>query len=67
VYDYPIVDGKSKATLNRDETTLAQKKQELIKERFKDWIWEDAERRNELIRIYNDKFNSTRPREYDNN
>jgi len=51
--------------LNKKETTIAQQKQEAIKSAFADWIWKDPERRNKLVRMYNDQFNSTRPREYD--
>ena len=50
---------------NHKETTAAQAKQEVIKQAFGDWIWKDPERRNRLVRYYNDTFNSTRPREYD--
>lgn len=53
------------AVLNKKETTIAQQKQESIKNAFKDWIWKEPTRREELTRMYNDKFNSTRPREYD--
>ena len=58
-------DGKKKAVLNKKETALAQAKQEQIKQAFKDWIWKDAERRNFLCAIYNERFNSVRVREYD--
>ena len=51
--------------LNRKETTLAQQKQELIREEFKDWIFRDMDRRENLCKIYNERFNSIRPREYD--
>lgn len=66
IFDY-IEDenGKKTAVLNKKETAIAQGKQELIKQAFADWIWKDPERREKLTRIYNEKFNSTRPREYD--
>lgn len=57
--------GKRKAVLNKKETTIALQKQELIKEGFKEWIWKDSERREKICKLYNDKFNSVRPREYD--
>ncbi|NLK37996.1 MAG: DEAD/DEAH box helicase family protein, partial [Epulopiscium sp.] len=57
-------DGKEKRVLNKDATTLAQQKQQTIKEEFKDWIWKDADRRQTLVKRYNEKFNSVRPREY---
>ena len=58
-------DGKEKRVLNKDATTLAQQKQQTIKEEFRDWIWKDADRRQTLVKKYNEKFNSIRPREYD--
>ena len=58
-------DGKEKRVLNSKETTLAQQKQQTIKEAFRDWIWKDPDRRRELVQLYNERFNSTRPREYD--
>ena len=58
-------DGKEKRVLNSKETTLAQQKQQAIKEAFRDWIWKDPDRRRELVQLYNESFNSTRPREYD--
>ena len=58
-------DGKEKRVLNSKETTLAQQKQQAIKEAFRDWIWRDPNRRRELVQLYNERFNSTRPREYD--
>ena len=58
-------DGKEKRVLNSKETTLAQRKQQAIKEAFRDWIWRDPDRRRELVQLYNERFNSTRPREYD--
>jgi N12 class adenine-specific DNA methylase/adenine-specific DNA methylase len=66
IFDY-IEDenGKKTAVLNKKETAIAQGKQELIKQAFTDWIWKDPERREKLTRLYNEKFNSTRPREYD--
>ena len=66
IFDYvEDADGKKKAILNKKETAIAQAKQELIKQGFQDWIWSDPERRERLCRLYNDKFNSLRPREYD--
>ena len=66
VYDtVEDADGKEKRVLNRKETTLAQQKQQALKDAFRDWIWRDPARREELVRAYNDLFNSTRPREYD--
>ena len=66
IFDYvEDADGKKKAVLNKKETAIAQAKQELIKQGFQDWIWSDPERRERLCRLYNDKFNSLRPREYD--
>lgn len=62
VYDE---NGKKTAVLSQKETTAAQAKQEAIKQAFQDWIWKDPERRNRLVRYYNDTFNSVRPREYD--
>ena len=58
-------DGKEKRVQNSKETTLAQQKQQAIKEAFRDWIWRDPDRRRELVQLYNERFNSTRPREYD--
>ena len=58
-------DGKGKRVLNSKETTLAQQKQQAIKDAFRDWIWRDPDRRRELVQLYNERFNSTRPREYD--
>ena len=57
--------GHERRVLNAKETTLAAQKQQLIKEAFKDWIWKDPERRETLVRQYNEEMNSTRPREYD--
>ena len=66
VFDYMEDDeGKKKAVLNKKETAIAQSKQELIKQGFQDWVWRDPARREKLVRLYNDKFNSIRPREYD--
>lgn len=66
VYDYITQpDGKVKAVLNDKETQIAQEKQENIKEKFKEWIWSDPARRNELCKQYNEKYNCIRPREYD--
>ena len=68
IFDYVEDDeGRKKAVLNNKETAIAQAKQELIKQGFKDWIWKDTERREKLVRLYNEKFNSIRPREYDGN
>jgi N12 class adenine-specific DNA methylase len=58
-------EGKEKRVLNKDATTLAQQKQQAIKNEFRDWIWKDANRRQNLVKTYNEKFNSIRPREYD--
>ena len=58
-------DGKQKRVLNKKETTLAQQKQQAIKDAFRDWIWKDHRRREALVTKYNELFNSTRPREYD--
>lgn len=66
VYDIKEdADGKEKRVLNKKETMLAQQKQEIIKQAFKDWIWKDPERRQTLTKLYNETFNSIRPREYD--
>lgn len=66
IFDYEEdADGKKKAVLNKKETAIAQSKQELIKQGFQDWIWSDPERRERLCKLYNEKFNSIRPREYD--
>ena len=66
IFDY-VYDEHSnkKAVFNAKETTAAQAKQEVIKQAFQNWIWKDPERRNRLVRYYNDTFNSVRPREYD--
>ncbi len=58
-------EGKPKRVLNKNETTLAQQKQQAIKDAFANWIWQDPQRRVSLVRQYNELFNSTRPREYD--
>ena len=58
-------DGKERRVLNAKETTLAAQKQQTIRDAFKDWIWKDPERRQALVRQYNEEMNSTRPREYD--
>ena len=58
-------DGKERRVLNSKETTLAQQKQQAIKDAFRDWIWKDPDRRHALVTRYNELFNSTRPREYD--
>ena len=66
IFDYvEDENGNKKPVLNKKETTIAQSKQEQIKTAFQEWIWSDPERRNTLVRLYNDKFNATRPREYD--
>ena len=66
IFDYVYDEhGNKKAVFNHKETTAAQAKQEAIKQAFQDWIWKDPERRNRLVRYYNDTFNSKRPREYD--
>ena len=66
IFDYVYDEhNNKKAVLNHKETTAAQAKQEVIKQTFQDWIWKDPERRNRLVRYYNDTFNSIRPREYD--
>lgn len=66
IFDY-IEDGNGRKTavLNKKETAIAQGKQELIKQAFADWIWSDPKRREQLTKLYNEKFNSIRPREYD--
>ena len=66
IFDYVYDEhGNKKAVFNAKETTAAQAKQEVIKQAFQDWLWKDSERRNRLVRYYNDTFNSVRPREYD--
>ena len=66
IFDYVYDEhGNKKTVFNAKETTAAQAKQEVIKQAFQDWIWKDPERRNRLVRYYNDTFNSVRPREYD--
>ena len=66
IYDYETDHhGNRIPVLNKKETAIAQGKQELIKQAFQDWIWKDPQRRERLTRLYNDKFNSIRPREYD--
>jgi N12 class adenine-specific DNA methylase len=66
IFDYvEDADGKKKPVLNAKETAIAQAKQEQIKQGFQDWVWTDPERRELLCKIYNEKFNSVRPREYD--
>lgn len=66
IFDYVYDEhGNKKAVFNAKETTAVQAKQEVIKQAFQDWIWKDPERRNRLVRYYNDTFNSVRPREYD--
>lgn len=66
IFDTFIDDeGRKQRVLNRKETAIACSKQDAIKEAFLNWVWEDPERRNHLVRLYNDKFNCIRPREYD--
>ena len=66
IFDYvEDEEGRKKPVLNKKETAIAQSKQELIKQGFQDWIWSDPERREKLTKLYNEKYNSTRPREYD--
>ena len=66
IFDYVESEGgKRVPVLNKKETAIAQGKQDLIKQAFADWIWDDPDRRERLTRLYNDKFNSIRPREYD--
>lgn len=65
IFDTVVEDGVEKRVLNKQETAIAQQKQEAIKEAFRDWIWRDPQRRERLTRLYNDRFNAIRPREYD--
>ncbi len=65
IFDTVTEDGKERRVLNKKETMIAQQKQEMIKEAFKEWIFRDIDRREDLCRTYNDLFNSVRPREYD--
>ena len=66
IVDYFVdADGNKRAVLNKKETTIAQGKQEQIKRAFEEWIWKDPERRERLCKLYNEKFNSFRPREFD--
>lgn len=65
IYDTIEEDGKERRILNQKETTLAQQKQQAIKDAFAGWIWQDPQRRTALVKQYNELFNSTRPREYD--
>jgi len=65
IFDTVYEDGAEKRVLNKKETAIAQQKQETIKEAFQSWIWKDPQRREQLTRLYNDRFNSIRPREYD--
>ena len=62
---YTDSEGKEHRELNKKETILAGQKQDMIKEKFKDWIFKDRERREMLVTIYNERFNSIRPRQYD--
>ena len=66
VFDYvEDLEGRKKAVLNQKETAIAQDRQELIKQKFQEWIWKDIDRRERLCHIYNETFNAIRPREYD--
>lgn len=66
IFDYvEDIDGSRKPVLNKKETAIAQSKQELIKQGFQEWVWSDPQRRERLCKLYNEKFNSIRPREYD--
>ena len=65
IFDTIIENGNEKRVLNKKETAIAQDRQELIKSKFAEWLWKDIDRREMLCRIYNDTFNSIRPREYD--
>ena len=66
IFDYHLDEnGRKVPVLNKKETAIAQGKQELIKQAFQDWIWQNPQRRERLCKLYNEKFNSTRPREYD--
>lgn len=65
IFDNVFENGKERRILNKEETAIAQSKQELIKSRFASWIFSDRDRRERLCRLYNEKFNSVRPREYD--
>jgi N12 class adenine-specific DNA methylase len=65
VFDTNTVDGKETRVLNQKETIIAQQKQQAIRDAFQTWIWKDPERREQLVKRYNEKFNAIRPREYD--
>ena len=65
VLDTVTIDGKETRVLNQKETIIAQQKQQAIRDAFQTWIWKDPERRERLVKLYNEKFNSIRPREYD--
>ena len=66
IFDYTYDrDGRKIAVLNAKQTAIAQGKQEQIKQEFSDWIWADPKRRERLTALYNERFNSIRPREYD--
>ena len=66
IFDYvEDIDGNRKPVLNKKETAIAQSKQELIKQGFQEWVWSDPQRRERLCKLYNERFNSIRPREYD--
>ena len=65
IYDTIYEDGKERRVLNKKETMLAQQAQEAIRDAFKQWIFKDLDRREELCKVYNERFNAIRPREYD--
>ncbi|MBQ8952420.1 MAG: DEAD/DEAH box helicase family protein [Eubacterium sp.] len=65
IYDTYVEDGKERRVLNRNETMIAQQKQEALKEAFKTWVYAESNRRNRLVDLYNERFNCIRPREYD--
>ena len=66
IYDIVLdEEGREKRVLNQQQTTLAQQKQQAIKDAFRDWVWRDPDRRHALVQEYNERFNSTRPREFD--
>lgn len=65
IFDTVVEDGVEKRVLNRQETAIAQQKQEQIKEAFQEWIWKEPQRRERLTQLYNERFNAIRPREYD--
>ena len=67
LYDTVTIDGKDRRVLNTEDTMAAREKQELIKEKFKDWLWQDLDRAERLTKLYNEKFNSIVPPEYEGN